>query len=211
MPTETSSPKTPLNGLPRIVTVKDAITRYREQGEGSIYKGYRDVIKSLVKNGYDKAIRNDSYADALFLTDIMLEHTEEEFRMVGGTGTDNFISALKGHFRKMLDRLTRVGGKARIVVVRTPDQDAPACPTLRELASEYPNVMQFEAGVSDVLQRHYVVSDSQMIRIEEPHLPLSNDTDACAIKAMVYFSNPVRASMLKEEFDRVWNVLLIKR
>lgn len=200
----TSTVETP--SLPPPKTVKEALDRYREFGEGSIYKGYRDVIKSLAKNGYKQPIRNDSYADALFLTDIMLEHTESEFRMLGGSACGGFLSALKQQFRDMLQRLTAVGGKARVIILRNENQPSIVPSELKELASEF-SVLEFASGVTSAPQKHYIVSDARMLRIEEEHPPLTDETDAGAVKAQVYFNNPVRGVVAQSDFDRVWNVL----
>ena len=46
-----------------------------------------------------------------------------------------------------------------------------------------------------------------MLRIEEEHPPLTDETDASAVKALVYFNNPVRGVVAQSDFDRVWNIL----
>ena len=192
--------------LPPPKTVREALDRYRELGEGSIYKGYRDIIKALAKSGYDKPICNDSYADALFLTDIMLEHTESEFRMLGGSACGGFLSALKEQFREMLLRLTAVGGKARVIILRHEDQPSVVPSALKDLATEF-SVLEFASGVTSAPQKHYIVSDARMLRVEDEHPPLTDDTDASAVKALVYFNNPVRGAVAQSDFDRVWNIL----
>ncbi len=194
-----------------VPTIKAAQDLYLLNGEGSIHKGFRDVIKSLVKSGYQKSIPNDSYADALFLTDIMLEHTEKSFRMLSGRSGDGFIGTLASNFEKMLKRLSEVGGKAKVILIRRSDQGKAECTKLMNFKAQFPDALDIATGVSDADQRHYIVSDSQMFRIEEVHPPLTPETPANAVKAQVYVDSPLRAKMQEESFDLIWNILRPKK
>ena len=193
-----------------VKTVRTAQAQYLQSGEGSIHKGFRDVIKSLVKSGYPKPIPNDCYADALFLTDIMLEHTERSFRMLSGQSGDGFITTLETNFKKMLVRLHEVGGKAKVILIRRPGQAAQTR-KLNELQKEIPGVLEFATGVAEHDLKHYIVSDSQMLRLEDVHPPLTDETPADAIKAQVYMDAPVRAKMQEESFESIWNILHPKK
>ncbi len=188
-------------------SIREAQERYLLSGPSSIHQGFRNVIKALVKNGFTKPIPNDSYADALFLTDIMLEHTDRNFRMLTGPGGDGFISTLRPNFEKMLDRLSSRGGNARIILLRLEHDSAVNLPCLDELKKLFSTSFDFATGKSEQAQRHFIVSDSQMLRIEEEHPPLKPSSPANTIKAQVYIDAPLRARILEENFDRVWNIL----
>ncbi len=184
-----------------IFTIGDAIQQYAKNGEQSIHKGYRDVIKMLVDSGYDKPIKNDSYEDALFLSDIMFENSQKSVKIFTGGGIEEFIEVLNDQFKKMLHRIKLNNGSVKVVTLGGVIPNA-----LKQLVVEYKETLQVVAAKAKegTEVRHFIVCDEKMIRSEEPHGPLTKDSPASDIKAEVYFDNPSKGKFFSDMFDAIW-------
>ncbi len=182
-------------------TIGQAIEDYKKRGENAIHKGYRDVIKSLVDSGYDKPIKNDSYADALFLSDIMFEHSQKTVNIFTGGGIEEFITVLMDTFVKMLDRIRANGGSVKIISL-----GGVIPKSLKDLVIPYTGTLEVVPATvaAGATVRHFIVCDDKMIRAEEPHGILTSDTPASDIKAEVYFDNPAKGKFFSEFFDVLW-------
>jgi 2-phospho-L-lactate transferase/gluconeogenesis factor (CofD/UPF0052 family) len=104
----------------------------------------------------------------------------------------------------MLQRLKTNGGKARIILVNSESRGP-----LDALKAKYPESLDFaEATASeDNKIRHFIVSDNDMVRDEEPHQKLNDLQSAEVIQAKVYFKNESKAAAMSQEFDAIWRHL----
>jgi hypothetical protein len=181
------------------ISIQEARARYAKDGRDAVYPGYRSVIKSLVGDGYSGQFRNDSYADALFLTDIMFEHADKAVRMLTGGGGDGFIETLAARFEEMLERLQRVGGEVRIIMLST---EIPKF--LQQLSERFASTLRIARAKASDKMKHFIVCDTHMVRLEELHDELTPATPASAIKANVTFNDRVQAKVAEDYFDTLW-------
>jgi hypothetical protein len=94
----------------KIVSIQDAINAYRG-GRNSEAEGYRDLVTLLIDSGFDQPFKNDSYYDALVLTEAMLKRTNKRIKLLTGSACDGFYSAISEHFIAALDRIHKAGGE----------------------------------------------------------------------------------------------------
>ncbi len=184
------------------ITIAEAQKRYRELGRESVYPGYRDVVERLVRDNFRGEIPNDSYADALFLTDVMFSNSKTSVRMLTGDGCDGFFETLESSLSAMLFRLKQSGGFFKIIVLA---EKMPQ--TLDRYCREYSGTLDASLGRATQQMKHFIVCDSAVSRMEQPHGELTPETLATEIKATVSFSNPVSAKRLESYFDALWGVL----
>lgn len=184
------------------MTVKQAQEEYFKCGEIAVHKGYRDLIKDLVANGYKEDIKNDSYFDALFLTDIMLDHTSKTVRMLTGMRSGDFVSTLMNRFVSTLERLKINGGFFKMILISEKIPDV-----LESLREKFPGVLSVSLAHAKKPLRHFIVCDTHMARIEELHETLTPETLASAIRAQVYFNGRERAQLVEGHFDALWAIL----
>ena len=185
-----------------IFTVGDAQEQFRNSTEQTT--GYRDLITLLIDTGFDKPFQNDSYFDALVLTDVMFRRSKQSVEILTGPALDGFLCELKESFIELLKRLKEVGGKVRIIVLcdKKPEQ----LKTL-ELMRQFPDTLNIAFGTQTKPLQHFIVCDSRIVRVENIHEPITKSTRADEIKAEVYFNDPQKARTLKTFFNAVWTTL----
>ena len=186
------------------LTIGEAKELYKQYGP-ALYTDDAGLLEIFKRNSVEDGFRNDSYVHALFLTELMLQNTRFSFKMLTGKEGDGFLGTLKEDFVKMLRRFKKHQGKAQIVIA---DSEEPKF--LRKLKSDYPDNLKVRSAepAKGAQIEHFIVSDDSMVREEEPHEPLMDTMDAKgAVRATVYFSNSVKAKLVSQQFDGLWDYL----
>ncbi|PYJ83512.1 MAG: hypothetical protein DME22_15585 [Verrucomicrobia bacterium] len=166
----------------------------------------REVINWMIQNNVRTEFENDSYLDALVLTEIMFDRSNHSIRMFTGPSCEKFLQTLEKTFVDALQRLKANNGKVQILVLADHKPEF-----LSKLESTFPQTLEIglgkmREGVKDQIG-HFFVCDCKMARIEQPHDPLNDDTPVNAIRAKVYFNAPGPAQLLEARFDAFWNVV----
>lgn len=169
-----------------------------------------DELADLANLKADEPINNDSFLDALMLNRYMFDNCKNSLCMfTAHSGEVSFLTHLKEYFLQTLERLRIDGRKAKIIFIadKQPeileDEDIKKYLTSRVL--EY-----FRIQVKDTsIVRHYIVCDD-MVRIEEPHKELTLNSFASEIKAKMYFNAPVKARMMRNNFQNIWDFIISK-
>jgi hypothetical protein len=188
---------TPPQRHDKIVTIEDAKKRYRESRDDDT--GYRALVTLLIDSGFSRPFQNDSYYDALVLTEAMFERTNRDIRWLTGSGTDGFVCELQDAFVATLKRVQSVGGTVKLIMLS--DQKPKL---ICDLMTQFPKTLQVALAKPLFKLQHFIVCDSKIVRAESPHQELTNASSAHEIKAEVFFNNPERASMLSTFFDAIW-------
>lgn len=184
------------------MNVTDAIKQYQANGDAPTGTALREVINQLIDENIKTDFSNDSYLDALVLTDVMFHRCNSSVRLLTGGGGSSFLSTLKSTFVGAISRLAQSKGIARILLL-----DSPVPDWLAELAKAYPKTLTIRRAASPEPIRHFIVCDSNMSRHEEIHAPITDTTPATAIKARVSFNEPGRAKVLENYFDSMWETV----
>lgn len=185
------------------ITVRAAAEQYeRANGGDSVSPALREVINQLIDGNVKTEFSNDSYLDALVLTDVMFHRSTSSVRLLTGAGVDGFLGTLKTTFTETLERLKQSQGIVKIIVL---GKELPAW--LDELVKRYTGTLQICRAMPTTKIRHFIVCDSKMSRLEEVHDEISDETDATTIKARVSFNEPGRAQVLENYFDMLWNTV----
>lgn len=182
------------------MTIKEAIERYNEPETGTS-PALREVINFMIDRNIKTEFENDSYLDALTLTELMFSRSSQSIRMLTGPQGDGFVLALKKTLVAALDKIKANGGIVRIIVLGQTN----AC--LDDLQLKYAGTLSVMQAKSATPLKHFTVCDSRMARMEQIHAELTPETAASEIKARVCFSDPVQAKALEEGFDKIWNWL----
>jgi hypothetical protein len=163
---------------------------------------FRLLLRKIIEDGARTEFDNDSYLDALFLTELMLERSKFQVRILSGPQADSFLSALRTPFEQALNRVAKTNGFVRIILL------GPEVPlSLRDLQYRHPSVLSVALAKSESPVRHFIVCDTAMARFEEIHGELQPDTPAREIKAKVYFNDPDKSRWLEGFFDSAWTRL----
>lgn len=192
-------------GMPR--TVRDALELYASLGRLPELKAQmKSLLDEMVRAGSDAELHNDSFVDALLLTGAMIRSATFSFCMMIGQGVDLFLGALKDDLEEMLRRFERGSGFARVVLV-----SANPSPLLEDIRKRHPDVFDFRRTTAkpgkEVDVRHFTVTDMKSYRLEHPHGPIGEDSEADCIKAEVCFNGPDVATERTQYFNRVWDYL----
>ena len=187
-----------------IKTIGEALDAYAKRGPRSIYPGYRSLLSLILELDVDNCIQNHSYLDALLLTEEMLDNTRHSFRMLTGVGADLFIDALHTPFIRALDRIQGTDGTAQVILVNAEKPDS-----LKQLEEQYPDTFEVRLGAAKAPNElnHLIICDDGMVRIEEPHAPLTRDSSVNDVRADVYFDNSLMAEGKIAYFDAAWEHL----
>lgn len=188
------------------LTIKEASLRYQKFGNDAVYPGYRELISQAVKSGRRLEFKNDSYLDALFLTDIMLQRAEKHIRFFSGAQADGFLSTLKASFESAIERIQLNEGFVRVVLL---SHETPKL--FLSFQERFKGIFDFALANASAPVKHFIVCDSILSRIEEPHPPLEPDMPADAIRATVYFNEPDESRRLESQFDYIWNLVRPKQ
>jgi hypothetical protein len=179
-------------------TIKQAIEQYERNCASP---ALREVINFMIERNIKTEFSNDSYLDALTLTEIMFNRSNSSICMLTGAKGDGFLETLKKPFCEALDRIKENKGFVHIVAI------SPINTCLNELQRRYSGVLKvIPARVTGQI-KHYMVCDSKMARMEEIHGNLDETTNADAIHARVCFNDPVQAKILESDFNSLWKRL----
>lgn len=192
---QSTTPEPPL-------TIARAKEIYRARGSQSVSADFRDLLCSAIDSKAKLAFDNHSYFDALFLTDIMFSRSQQQIRLLTGPKGDGFLSTLQKPFEAALERIRNSRGSVKIILLSTE-----VSPLLLDLQKRFPNVLEVFLAQASQKLNHFIVCDSTMARLEEPHGDLTPDTLATEIKAKVFFNSPEQATMLEGLFDAMWQRL----
>jgi len=183
--------------------IKDAKEIYIKHGL-SLQPDFEALAVVFRKCDIEAPIANSNYLHALSLTDLMFRHADHSLEMVTGGCGDGFIGGLKKSFLAMLEKIRKVEGKARIIVIDGETEN------LKTWANdEYKDVLELvEATANEgVIIPHFIVCDKDMVRDEEKHGPLDDDTDANKVRADVFFNNHSKARVFTTRFNAMWEAL----
>jgi len=184
------------------MTIKETIEKYRAEGKESVSPTLRALVDQMVATGARTEFKNDSYADALFLTDTMFEQSHACVRILTGVGGGEFLRALKKSFTAALERLKTVGGEARVVILDTPKIDD----WLEGMRTRFSTLKIFRAKATGSI-KHFIVCDSRMARLEDVHPAITPETPVEDIKANVFFNEPTKAKVYEDYFDSIWKIV----
>ena len=184
-----------------IMTIPEAIDRYNREPELVSSPALREVINDMIDRNIKTEFDNDSYPDAVTLTDIMFRRSIHNIRILTGPQGDGFLKLLRDSFVGALARIKENGGKIKVIVLNHPNK------CLDELQKIYPETLEVIPAQSSILVKHFTVCDSRMARMEEVHDVIDDNTPITAIKARVCFNDPTQAKCLEDTFDQIWNRL----
>lgn len=180
------------------LTIEHVLDRFSTEGSGT---ALREALSSVAEHESSTPLDNDSYADALLLTEAMFLKTNRSINILTGNGSNEFLAALSSSFEGALKRIRKVGGKVRVILLDTEDQLG--------FAEKYSDVVEcVHARVTgDKSIRHLIICDDNKLRDEEPHNSLTKASLASEIKANVYLNAPVNARMKTVYFNSLWDKL----
>ena len=187
------------------MTIKDAIDEYEEACSKNTTPPLSEIISALIERGYDQPFQNDSYLDALCLTHVMVNRTFSSMRVLtGGGGSVGFWKTLTTPFKDAACRLEKLNGSIQFIVLN-PKAECQAA--FDEIKSEHPKVFDFVLANSTNSISHFMVCDSRMVRLEQPHDPIVETSPADCIKAQVTFKSPGLAERYEGLFTSLWQRL----
>jgi hypothetical protein len=182
-----------------VSTISAAIENYKRLGEESVYPGYRDLIVKMIDNGLKTDFDNDSYLDALFLTGMMFNRSQNKIQLFTGNHCDGFLKVLSKPLERALERIKKSNGSVKIILLSS---ELPIW--LDDLKNQYQGTLDIALAKAIAPVKHFILCDSKMARLEEPHEELKPETPATAIKAKVYFNDPQKCKALENLFDAMW-------
>lgn len=186
------------------VTIGDALSWYGHADGIVRASALREVINQMIHSNIKTEFENDSYLDALVLTEIMFEKCERSIKLFTGPGCEDFLKALGGAFMAALERLKNngTGNKAQIIILSDKKPDF-----LAELEAHYQGTLEIALAKAKEAIEHFFVCDGKMARIEKPHGQLFKNTPVNAIQAKVHFNNTIVGNILNTRFDAFWNIV----
>ena len=182
-------------------TVKDAINFYNSPKS-------RDIVEAIQARR-DLNYLNHNYANALCLTDVMLRNASSRICILAGDNVFDFLNILREPFKLAYDAIVRNNGHIKIISLGVGEAfNDRVTETFRKFSNTFNNI-EFKKGlISDPLQvSHYIICDNA-VRIEQPHLPITNESSAGTIKATVYFrTKKEEVDALETDFNALYNRL----
>jgi len=184
--------------------MKEVLDAYKAEGADAVDAEYRILSSALCRNASDENIPNTNYLHGLFLTDLMLQRARHHIRILDAASGFASVSVLKSSFDSALQRMKEAGdGYLRVILL-----GKKTCPVLSQLHNKFGDkVVQYLFARTSTSMRHFIVIDGRMSRIEEVHEPVSGQSPADLIKAIVCFNNKNRAKAWSEYFDRLWDFM----
>jgi len=187
--------------VPTGLTVAEAIANYKARSAESS-SVLRQAISYMIDNNIRTDFANDSYSDALVLTEMMLSRTNKSLRVLSGDGEGGFFYILNTFLSDAITRIAQNDGCAHFILI------AKTIPKyLLDLQAMYPHKFSVKLAGTDTPIRHFIVSDTKMARVEEPHKALRENSKSNEIKARVYFNEPTVSSFLEKQFDSMWAIV----
>jgi hypothetical protein len=193
--TKILSPETPMD----IKQAKALFVQYR----GHLSPDYLRLAQLIRRHGISLPVPNENYLHGLCLTDMLLGFVNESLRILTGSITEGVPECLRDKFEAAVARIQKAGGTARIVVLGNDSGQ------LKSLQDKYGRTLLIREArpASGAIIRHFIVGDTELVRDEEPHADLREESDANEIKASVYFNNKEKAAVLSTAFDAIWDKL----
>jgi hypothetical protein len=187
-------------------TVSEAIRAYEQLGE-AIDVGYDSLIKAYGPQELYDGIPNSDYFHALCLTSIMFRRTLSTIRILSGFDLGPFIKALHKTFEEAVEKIKKTNeGFVRILLMQDGPEDQ--IKYLRDNASQYPAIIKVKKLIPGIIKpSHRTICDDDKLRLEEPHPPLIDGSDASLVRAKAYFGNTARAKAEAKYFDWMWEHL----
>jgi hypothetical protein len=185
-----------------IARAKQLFVQFRK----SLEPDYASVMQLLRQTNTTSPIENSNYLHALSLADLMFCNTSRSLRMLTGSSTEALPNALYDSFAQMISRIKENRGSAKVIVVNGNSRDLTHFEQLQE---EYKGTLEFAEGRAAPGARvtHFIVCDSDMVRDEDYHPDLDENSSADLVTAKVYFANKAKADLLTRFFDRIWSAL----
>lgn len=169
----------------------------------------------------DKFITVDTFLHALFLTELMLDHTNYSLRIFSGHNIAEVLIVLEDAFLNACKNIASHEGKVRIITAVNAQTYEKTRAKLKMVAD---NVRQ---QIKDKLNQeidlwctcyvlepdevmsppHFIVCDSKMLKIEANHLPLPKDSDIPGILSQFYFNDGTKTRTMEKEFDNLYTSL----
>lgn len=184
------------------LTIEQAQHLYKKYGDGAVNSNYKGLIDDLIDNDVELSFSNDSYLDALFLSQKMLDRTRHNFDLVCGVSTGKFFEILREHVFNCLENLKTNKGLLRVIAL---GEEAPHI--FEEIGEKYPDQFSFRLAAPNDKVLHFMTADDRMVRIEEAHPPLESGMLASKIKAKVTFDDPSLARLYRNIFEKGWERL----
>ena len=182
------------------MNIAQAVKEYQDACGIKDNPPFYGIVLQLIERAYGEALNNDSYFDALCLTHVMLDRSLSDVCILTGGGAEGFCSTLQRPFLAAAERLKQLGGKIRMIIL---NHDTPV-QFLEDAKVKYDGVFDFILAKAPAGVRHFMVCDDRMLRLEDAHDPICNESLASTIHAQVYFNNPQLAKNQKSLFDGIW-------
>jgi len=177
---------------------------FRERGARAVVPALSiQLAEMAIDHELPELIENHCYADALFLTDLMFQHSKKSIDILTGNCGGEFLRTLSKNFTDAIGRIAARGGMVRVIQLN-PTAKAEFFPELRK---KYPGTFEFRFGSSKTEIKHRIVCDQKMVRLEDIHGEIKEKTDPNTINANVWFKNTVEAKKHSAYFEAVWNRL----
>lgn len=184
------------------MNIAAAIELYKSGGGESASPALRKVINQLINDNVRTQFDNDSYVDALVLTDVMFDRSQNSVRWLAGSGLAQFLITLESSFVELLTRLRNSTGRVKILIL---DSQLPEW--LESLQNEYKGTLSIRHAHAKSEIPHFIVCDGKMAREEQPHPIIDENSMAEAIKAKVSFNDPGKAKVLENYFESLWQAV----
>ena len=189
----------------KVSTIGDAQEWYLRSDGVVRSSALREIINHMVEGQVKTEFENDSYLDALVLTEVMFARANNSIRMFTGPMCEGFLKTLESCFKSAVERFALSGGIIQIVIIC---DEVPKF--LADLKEKFPKTIQIglakiRPGAGPI--NHFLVCDSKMARVEEPHGDLTQNTPIDAIKAKAYFNNVSLARIFESRFAAMWGVV----
>jgi hypothetical protein len=185
------------------MTVAEAVKLYSSRVDEKSSSALRQAVNIAIDNKIRMDFSNDSYADALVLTEIMFQRTSHRLCVFTGDAEGGFFGILLKYLDAALQKIQCNNGSARFIVL---SKDIPQC--LTGLILKFPKTLQvMRASSKGGVVHHFIAADSTMARVEEPHKPLTQESKADEIKAKVYYNEPNIAEYFEKQFEDIWRIV----
>jgi hypothetical protein len=135
----------------------------------------------------------------------MFDRSRSSIRLLGGNGCDGFLTTLVDSFSNAVERLSKCNGAVQIILLS--DETPKFLDALKKKFPETLKICFAKLRNENAPISHFVVCDSKMTRIEEPHLKLNAETSVNAVKAKVYFNDTAKAGAQEARFAGYWDAL----
>ena len=182
------------------MNIREAKEKYRQEKEKCIDPEFRSMAEVLVDARIEtnQPIKNSNYLHALYLTELMFEHTGKSINILSGAGLDGFLESIQESFIDAIKRISNAGGKVRMILL---GHEAP--PFINQLKAKYKSSFDIwhatEAEGQHV--RHFIVCDRNKVRVEDIHNELTDSSDINDIRADVFMNNRSMAKVFNTFFN----------